>query len=115
MSMEMLDTLTRVFVRLNAASMIDTYDRVFLRLNAVFMIALLVCIVRCFRDTADRRFIPGFLLVGVGVVILTMHHLHITPREWAFAVKSIALVNVIWGGVLVERLWRRRRSSGRPS
>src|SRR5262245_63027359 len=95
---------------------LDYLDRVFVRLNAVLMIVLLVCIVRCSRDTADRRFIPGFLLVGVGVVILTVHHLHITPREWALAVKSIALVILIWGGVLVERLWRRRRSSdGGPS
>ena len=114
--MEMLDTLNRVFVRLNAALMIDTYDSVFVRLNTALMIALLVCIVRCSRDTAGRRFIPGFLLVGVGVVILTVHQLHITPREWAFAVKSIALGIAIWGGVLVERLWKRRRSSdGRPS
>jgi hypothetical protein len=96
--------------------MIDTYDRVFVRLNAALMIALLVCIVRCSRDAADRRYIPGFLLIGVGVVILTVHQLHITPSEWAFAVKSIAVGIAIWGGVLVERLWKTRRSSnGRPS
>ena len=95
---------------------LDYLDRVFVRLNAVFMIVLLVCIVRCSRDTAGRRFIPGFLLVGVGVVILTVHQLHITPREWAFVVKSIALAVAIWGGVLVERQWKKRRSSdGRSS
>ena len=114
--METLDTLNRVFVRLNAALMIDTYDRVFVRVNAAFMIALLVCIVRCSRDTAGRRFIPGFLLIGVGIAFLTVHQLRITPREWAFAVKSIALAIAIWGGVLVERVRKRRHSSdAKPS
>jgi|SRR5262245_39606615 len=90
---------------------LDRLDRVFVIVNTGFMIALLVCIVRCSKAPADRRFIPGFLLVGVGVALLTLHQLHVTPREWSLAVKSIALSIAMWGGLLVERLWKRRRSS----
>ena len=93
--------------------MLDKLDRMFVIVNAGGMIALLVCIVSCSRTPADRRFIPGFLLVGVGVALLTLHQLHVTPREWSFAVKSIALAIAICGGVYVERLWKRRRSSDR--
>src|SRR5262245_44604270 len=90
---------------------LDRLDRVFVIVNAGFMIALLVCIVRCSWGPADRRFIPGFLLVGVGVALPTLHHLRVTPREWSLAVKSIAVGIAIWGGLLVERLWKRRRVS----
>jgi hypothetical protein len=90
----------------------DSLDRVFVIVNGILMIPLLVCIVRSSRSPADREYLPGFLLVGVGLVSLTLCQLHIIPREWWFAVKSSSLAVGIWGGVLMERLWRSRRSSG---
>lgn len=88
----------------------------FVIVNGALMIALLVCIVRLARSPADRGFIPGFLLISVGLVSLTLHQLRITPREWSLAVKLFSLGIEIWGGVLVLRLWNTRRSSAdRPS
>ena len=93
-------------------------SRVFLIVNVAGLIVLLVVIVLAYRSPADRGFIPGLLLIGVGVVGFTLHELHIFPREWSSIARFPFLGIAIVGLVLLERERARkskRSSGGGPS
>jgi hypothetical protein len=94
----------------------NVMDWVFATLNGVLMVPLLVCIVRSSRSAADREYLPGFVLVGVALVGMTLYELRVTPREWGLAAGPVFGGIATWGGVLVLRLWNHRRSRGtKPS
>jgi uncharacterized membrane protein YhaH (DUF805 family) len=91
---------------------------VFLIVNVAGLIALLISIGLASRRPADRGFIPGLLLIGVGVVGFTLHELHIFPREWSSIARFPFLGIAIMGLVLLERERVRKSKSSfgdRPS
>jgi hypothetical protein len=90
----------------------NVMDWVFATLNGVLMVLLLVCIVRSSRSAADREYLPGFVLVGVALVGMTLYELRVMPREWGLAAGPVFGGIATWGGVLVLRLWNHRRSRG---
>jgi hypothetical protein len=85
---------------------------VWLIVYGVGAIALLISIVLASRSPADRRFIRGLLLIGVGLIGFTLHDLRILPREWSLMTRLLSLGIGIMGLVLIERLLKARRSSG---
>ena len=93
-----------------------TMNGVWLIVYGVGAIALLVSIVLASRSPADRRFIPGLLLIALGLIGFTLHDLRTVPREWSLMTRLLSLGIGILGLVLIERLLKARRSSGdRPS
>jgi hypothetical protein len=90
---------------------VSTMNSVWLLVYGVGAIALVVSIVLAASSRADRRFIPGLLLIGAGLIGFTLHDLRIVPREWSLAARVLSLGIGILGLVLIERLWRTRRSS----
>ena len=93
-------------------------SRVFLIVNVAGLIVLLISIALASRRPADRSFIPGLLLIGVGFVGFTLYELHVFPREWSSIARFPFLGVAIVGLVLLERERVRKSknsSADRPS
>jgi hypothetical protein len=86
-------------------------NSVWLIVYGVGAIALVVSIVLAASSRADRRFLPGLLLIGAALLGFTLHDLRIIPREWSLTARVLFLGIGMLGLVLIERLWRTKRSS----
>ena len=85
---------------------------VWLMVNVIAISVLLIGIVSISRSPADRKLIPGLLLIGVGVVGFMLPQLRLIPPQRSFVARTLSLGIAIVGLVLVERAWKARRSSG---
>jgi len=79
---------------------------------AALILVVLMIVLAAVRP-ANRRFVPGLVLIGFGVTGALLRELGIIPRSLWLEARILYVGIAIVGLVLVERKWAGMRSSGK--
>jgi hypothetical protein len=90
-----------------------TMHTIWLLIDSVGIIVIFVAIAVAASSPLIRSFIPGLVLLGVGIVCTLLRELGIIPRQYWLAARIVYVPIAILGAVLVEREWAKVRSRGR--
>jgi hypothetical protein len=88
-----------------------TMHTIWLLVDWFAIIFLLVMIGVAASRPAERSFLPGLLMIGVGIVGTLLRELGIIPRRFWLEARIVYLAIAILGLVLMERVWAKRRTS----
>jgi hypothetical protein len=81
-------------------------------MHTIWYLAVVIIMigVTALRPT-ERSFIPGLVLIGVGLVGKLLRELVIIPRQFWLEARIVYVGVAILGLVLMERAWARRKTS----
>lgn len=79
--------------------------------NLALIVLVVAMIAWSALRTAERAFLPGLVLISIGVLGTFLRELGAIPDDFLLQARILYLTIAIVGLVLVERAWRKRRKS----